>query len=126
MARGKKTGGKDWKPGQSGNPKGPPKVPPEVREARKFNKQVVSTALERVLSMNEAELKKFMMNKSQPVIERALAKVLYKAMTQANLSNINFLLDRTIGKVPNNHKVEGMSGHAGLVAYIKKHEQPGE
>jgi hypothetical protein len=24
MARGKKTGGKDWKPGQSGNPKGAP------------------------------------------------------------------------------------------------------
>ena len=54
MAKGKKTGGKNF--GVDGHQAYKPKLPKEIKEARKFDKLYVEEMLRRYLAMNKAEM----------------------------------------------------------------------
>lgn len=126
MAKGFKTGGRDFKPGQSGNPNGAKPLPPEVRQFRNAAKKDVIEEFKYLWSLPIEELKSIagrFVYKSQkeegdddgqgggewvykpgeagevPIIRVAIAKALLKAAQTGDIHSLNQILDRVIGKV---------------------------
>lgn len=103
MAKGFKTGGKNFKPGQSGNPKGCPKIPEEIKEARKLNKLKVEELLNKFLTWPIDELIKFASNKESPVLELLIARILLEGIKRGDQTRLEFLFQRLVGKVKEEH-----------------------
>lgn len=123
MANGKKTGGKNFEPGKSGNPAGRPTVPAELRSAKKAFKQHFDEVALELLTMPFSELKalaseEVALRDKTESFRMAMARVLHKAIGMGDTSRLNFYLDRVIGSVKNQVELSGPDGEplAPLVA----------
>ncbi len=99
MGKGFKAGGKDWKPGESGNPNGRPKVPSDVKQARKLNKVKVERILNRFLAMDRQELERIKTDPSTPILDLFVAGLVAKGVSQGDHKRLEFIFDRLVGKV---------------------------
>lgn len=116
MAKGKKTGGRDFKPGQSGNPAGKAPTPVDVRDARKENTYEVTRILTKHLAMSREQLAIVVRNPQTTSMELLVAGIILKAITGGDHSRATFIFDRAFGKVPEVHAHGvGQSLHAALV-----------
>lgn len=88
-----------FKPGESGNPGGRPKLPADVKEAKKLTTNKLILTLNKLLFMTDHEILKVIRDPKAFKIEKIVARILQKADQQGDASRLNFLLDRTIGKV---------------------------
>lgn len=92
MSKGRKTGGRDWKPGESGNPKGPTPLPLEVREFRKAARAEIIEEFKYLWSMTEQELRDIINPENDvPMIRKAIARQLLGG-------ELEEVLNRVIGK----------------------------
>jgi hypothetical protein len=103
MAKGFKTGGKDWEPGQSGNPLGRRPLPAAYKKIQKLSPHYVRMVISRLARMTKDELYEFLQSSdgsSGPnMLEMMIGAIAVKAAADGDHSKLNFLLDRTIGKV---------------------------
>lgn len=102
MAHGRKTGGKNFQKGQSGNPKGLNSK--GLSDARKLNKALVTELLNKFINMPTCDLVQFVKHNTKeggadPTIETLVASILIKAINEGDQARLNFILDRLIGKV---------------------------
>lgn len=88
-----------FKPGQSGNPSGRPKLPEDIKKSRRMNQIEVARILNRFVNLSLDELKAEMNNPETRAMELMIGKVMIKAMTDGDHTRFNFILDRMIGKV---------------------------
>lgn len=116
MAIGKKTGGRDFKKGERANPNGRPPVPEEIRELRKMNRLEVEQTFSKYMYMTRAEIKAALKRRDLPNIDVMVIKVMEKAIKNGDQWRFNFLLDRTIGKVPD--RVADADGQPLLSTFI--------
>ena len=93
-----------FKPGNTVNPGGRPSLPPEVREAKKLNRVMMETALNKFLGWPNEALISFSEDDKNPVLEIIIARILVGAGKNADHTRLNFIFDRLIGKV--SEKVE--------------------
>lgn len=102
----RKTGGKDFQPGQSGNPAGRKKLPPEVREAAKLTKAEVEATLGKFLKMSPAE---FAEAKKSPATmgDFWIISVMSHGISKGDQMRLNFMYERLIGKVKDEVSVDG-------------------
>lgn len=104
MSKGKKTGGRDFKPGQSGNPAGSIALPPEVKALKKnfgeFLKTGVHEIFQKFLDMPFNQFQDWVKQKSNKatVFEMYMSSCLIKAVKSGDMVTINHLMDRFIGK----------------------------
>ena len=99
MAKGKKTGGRDFKPGQSGNPLGPPVLPPEVKEARKLTRIEFERIASQYMQMTKEEITKKLQDPKSTTLELIVMTIIHKAVKDGDQHRLDFLLNRLIGKV---------------------------
>ena len=99
MARGRKTGGRDFKKGQSGNPKGRPPMPEDLRQIKKLSPALIRNIIAKLSRMSRIELEKHIKQSTTPMLEATIGNVYHKALVNGDYMRMNFLLDRTIGKV---------------------------
>lgn len=97
MAKGRKTGGKNWPKGQSGNPKGRPKLPDEIKEARKLSVKKIIEMFSKYLLMTEAEFEK-VDRTNLTLLEVWFLKNIDTAMQKGNHAVFDKILDRIIGR----------------------------
>ena len=95
----KKKGGRDWKKGESGNPKGRPKIPEHVKMARKLNRANYQELVQKHFYKTRDQLKEDMEDPSVPLIELGVMSIIAAAIKKADTVRFGFLLDGTIGKV---------------------------
>ena len=105
MAKGKKTGGRDIEPGQVLNPNGRPKTPDDIKEARKLNRFEVERAITKYLYCSPKELEAYAREAKNPeteltALDLCVISIVTAAVNRSDMARFNFLLDRTIGKVP--------------------------
>lgn len=98
MARGKKTGGKDFAPGNS-HGKGRPKVPEDVKEARKLNQVEFERVANKYLYLTRDELKASLAAPATTVVELLVGSIIGQAVQKGDHTRMEFLLNRLIGRV---------------------------
>lgn len=89
-----------WKPGQSGNPHGAPKLPEHLRGIKSLSQLEACKIISKYGRMSKEELMVAMENPKVPVVELAVASVFVSAIKYGDCSRLAFLLDRAIGKAP--------------------------
>lgn len=99
MAKGVKTGGRDFKPGHDQPGPGRPPYPKEVREASKLTRILFEGTLNKLINMNISELESYTQDSSVPAIEVILASILQRAIRDGDHTRLDFILNRLIGKV---------------------------
>ncbi len=90
---------KPWKPGQSGNAGGRPKLPPELRMITQFTRQEISALIAKFGRMTDEELNAVIRDSKTPIVEIALCNMWKDAKSSDKaMQAFNFLLDRSVGK----------------------------
>lgn len=95
-----------WKKGQSGNPSGQPKLPEDIKAARKLTTIEFERAVNKYLYQDKAAITKAAADPSTPVIELLITSILHKAVVLGDEKRLAFLLDRIIGKVKERMEIE--------------------
>lgn len=100
MAKGKKTGGRDFqKGGYQPAVRGKPGVPADLRKASDLTKANLRGLLNKYLWMSKVEIQSKMRDHNVPMIEMVIASIIFKAAHQGDEKRLTFILDRMIGKV---------------------------
>lgn len=105
MSKGKKTGGRDFKSGESGNPSGRPKIPREIQIALSRFKYDLGDTVVKLFQSSISDLKEIRSSEESTGIEFAIAR----AILDSDFKLIEILLGRAIGKAPDevNHPDSG-------------------
>lgn len=99
MAKGKKTGGKNWVKGQSGNAMGPPKLAPAVKQFRKLTKEIVEEVGSLILEANESALYAVVHDTEASALKKWIASAALNGMQIGDMDTLDKLLNRLIGRV---------------------------
>ena len=99
IAKGKKTGGKNFKPGVSGNPAGSLPLPEDIKKARKLNQKELERSVNKFLYMNAAEIKESAADKECSMFDRIVGSIITAAVEKSDHTRLEFILNRMIGKV---------------------------
>jgi hypothetical protein len=106
MAKGRKTGGRDWKPGETGNPNGSPGLPKDLREARKLNQMELERTVNRFLFMTPTELAAVTGDPTTTMFDRFVARIITLGETEGDERRLEFILQRIVGKVQDRIEVK--------------------
>lgn len=98
MAIGKKTGGRDIKPGQVLNPKGGLKKDFTLEKAKMLTQKELTLVINKLSDKTKEELKEIIEAKDTKMLECIIGNVMYKAMTKGDMSSFELVLNRAIGK----------------------------
>lgn len=115
MAKGKKTGGRDFKKGHKGGP-GKPPVPPDLRAARDLTRLEFERTANKYLFMKKLDFQKAINDPEIPMFELMMANIVFKATTEGDERRLEFLCSRLIGKVV--QPLSGPDGKALPVVHI--------
>ncbi len=120
MARGKKSGGKDFKPGNPGGP-GRPVVPEELKTARAINKVELERVLNKYINISFNELVSAMKDPSTTTLDLTVCKIISEAIKRGDQSRLAFIFKYLDLEPTQKLDVSG-SLHTVLVDLISKHE----
>lgn len=113
MARGSKTGGRDFKPGNTFSKGGVP-TPPDIKEARKLTRVELERIMTRYLHMSKVELEAESDRKDMTLLEAMVLSVAKKAVIAGDQQRLNFLIEQTLGKLPDKLETTNMNPFANL------------
>lgn len=99
---------KPFKPGESGNPNGRP--PEACKALKKYTKKAISETFVELLEATIPELREIKANKQEKSIRAAIASVILKCWRKGESRDIDAILDRIIGKVPQKAEIAGSDG----------------
>lgn len=98
-----------WRPGQSGNPKGPGKrLPEELYNIKKFTKEQLEHICSALLYATEDELSAIGDDVEAPYIWRIMTKILKKSHDTGSMMQLDMVLNRLIGKVKERLEVDDL------------------
>lgn len=97
MAKGKKTGGKDF---QRGHHIGRPQLPDGIKEVRKLTTATFTDISNELLYMTTEELQLRLKSTDTPVLELLVGKSIESAIATGNIQKIQIILDRLVQKQP--------------------------
>lgn len=113
----KKVVGRPFKKGESGNPKGPGVLPPEVRKIRALTHEEIRVVGEMILLHTVEELSEIAKDPKTDALKAWIISVTLKSIDRGDMASLNALLDRLVGKVVSKVEVQG-SLHSQLVAIM--------
>jgi hypothetical protein len=113
MAKGKKTGGRDFVPGVVTNPNGRPPLSPEAKAIRKLTADKLEEIGDLILDGNKVQLNAISSSLEESAIRVAYAKAALNAMAKGDLSMLEMILNRVVGRVK--ERVE----HSGTITLEK-------
>jgi hypothetical protein len=115
---------KPWKPGQSGNPSGMPRIPDALRGIHSLTQLEVVKVVSKYARMTREELQRAITATDIPMLELAVASVFAQSAKRGDYQRLAFLLDRAIGKPKEvvedtESKLAGMND-AELMAHVEQ------
>ncbi len=107
--------GKD--PKRIGNGRKP--IPPEVRRARELTAKEFQDAVSKIISMCRRDLEALVTSKESNVLDQLVATIWLKGIQDSSKQELNFFLERFLGKVAENHNFQG-NFHTGIVEFLER------
>jgi len=98
MAKGTKTGGRDFKPGYKGGP-GRPRLPDDVKGFKRMTQTELETIFNKYINLPVSQLKEARSNPNMTGLEAMVLSIMLQAINKGDQLRMNALLDRLIGKV---------------------------
>lgn len=99
-----------WRRGESGNPAGRPCLPAEIRAIKKLSPAYVRQVIAKLARMDREQMVNWLQTPLKlggpNNLELMVASIIVKATTDGDHTKLNFLLDRSIGKVVEERKVQ--------------------
>lgn len=83
-----------FKPGQSGNPNGRPKTPPDLLAARNFSREELERAVLQIVWAKEDAVADVLLDPDAPMITRIVARLTTNAFVTGDVKTAAFLFDR--------------------------------
>lgn len=100
MALGKKTGGKNYVRGQSGNPNGRPPLSREIKELKSVNSTTLIEKLNKLLGSELDQLTALESAARTSVLERMLVSLIKKAVINGDVRCAELILGKFLGIKP--------------------------
>jgi hypothetical protein len=97
MARGKKTGGKDFLPGKPPGPGRTP-LPQEIKAVQALSLDEARRRISEVIKLPTSTLQRMAEDSEIPVLEMYLARCALLGMKRGDMTALNCILDRLLGK----------------------------
>ena len=113
MAKGKKTGGRNFKKGTSGNLLGPPKIPEDLKAARSLTRVELERILNKYLHMTKDEIMDAVQDDGTTALELMVASLVKNSIVFGDYKRVSFLLDR-LGFIVA-QKIEHTGGDGGAI-----------
>lgn len=88
-----------WKKGQSGNPSGKTRLPPELRAIRALTQEEACRLISKYARMGAAEVEAILEARTAPMLDLAIAKIFDESVKKGDWQRLSFLLDRAIGRI---------------------------
>lgn len=110
MTLGRKTGGRDFEPGKSGNPDGRPPLAPKVRKLKKLNQKEFISLVSKYMRKTFSDLETLAQDPETNALDLMVISLITNTIRAGDYNRLNFLLDRTIGKVKEKHELTGKNG----------------
>lgn len=104
-----------FRKGQSGNPKGRPRLPEDLRKSKKMNKIIFQGLLLKYLNCSLDELKRFKASPDTKALDRIVIAVIINAISKGDEKRLGFLMDRIIGKVKDEVEFTGDTGDKKII-----------
>ena len=102
-------------------------VPQEIIEARQENAYKVEATIYKYMSSNLETLQLIAQDKTTPSLDLIVIKIITEAIKRGDYTRLNFLLERTIGKVKDKVELETKVGIVTLHdILIRRLEDPGQ
>lgn len=98
MARGKKTGGRDFVKGHS---VGRPKMNPNVRHIKRLTQESFASEANRLLFATRSELKDIIDDPKSTALTIMIGKTIKEAFRLGDVARLSVILDRLIGRPAN-------------------------
>lgn len=98
MAKGFKTGGKNFEPGHKLG-KGRPLIPEDLKSVRLLTKEEAERLIIKFMSMAVDELKVLVGDPHTPAMHGIIANIILKGIEGGDTMRMEFLFNRTIGRV---------------------------
>jgi hypothetical protein len=99
-------GGKKFKPGQSGNPRGRQPLRPDLRRIQLMTADDSKRLLQKLMDLPKQSLEDLAADPSTPAMDLMVIQIILKAVQDGDHARLNFLFDRTIGKVLDKKEIE--------------------
>lgn len=99
MAKGRKSGGRDFKPGNNANPTGRPALPPEVRAFRKLTLAELQGYISQIKDMPVSELEDLARSKDIPALKAWIYSMAAQGIRSGSERAFDSLMDRLVGRV---------------------------
>lgn len=96
-----------WKKGQSGNPAGRAKIPEDVKVARKLTQVEFERICYNLMCMSTGRLAELVKSERTPVLTALVARILEKGIHDSSKAELNFFIERFLGKVPDQANFTG-------------------
>lgn len=91
-----------FKKGNKYGAKGRLKIPDELKSAKHHTKVTVAMIINRLFHMPSDVLQEHINNKKLSALEMTLARIIAKAIKDADIQRVELMLNRSIGKVTDN------------------------
>lgn len=112
MAKGKKTGGRNFEPGNKANPKGGGAISPITRAIRKITKEHLEDIADLILDSNLEGLKALASDPNASVLKVWIAKAAAEGIRKGDIYSLESLLNRLLGKPKERVELSGPDGGA--------------
>lgn len=99
MAKGFKSGGKDFEKGKSANPGGLPRVSPKIKELSAYARALLIQKYHEVHTLTEEELYARMKDPKVQGAEKAIVSIMIHAIKYGDQNRFGALVERVCGKV---------------------------
>jgi len=111
--------GKDKARASAAGKKSSKHLPADLKEARSMNAHDFENSLYKYMSMPFIDLQKIFKDPKTPSRDLAVISILKNAIEKGDNQRLNFLLERTIGKVKDVSEVSIKSSHKSIVEMLE-------
>lgn len=105
MAKGRKTGGRNFKPGNNENPLGGAAHCPELKRLRRATREEIAEIGTMIVDCNRAKLIAIRDDPNSTVLKVWMASIAIRGINKGDPYAMDALLNRTVGKVKEEVKV---------------------